>query len=451
MRSAAAAGATRVLGARPGRRPGRPRAAHRPGLAGAEFRGVGRFRRLKAAEGCLTLAVFIRTRRHGGRDAPDTPRMDVIAQTQFLHHRPRRPRQDDALRPAARIHPHGHAAGDEGPDARLDGPGEGAGHHDQDAPGDHALPGEGREDLPAQPDGHAGPRGLLLRGLAFASRPARARSCWSTRPRASRRRPWPTPTWRSRQKLKVIPVINKIDLPSANLELCTRQLEDILTIPAEEVILASGKSGIGISEILEAIVARVPPPRWADYPGTRILVFDSKYDSYRGVIAYVRVFSGTIKAGDMMMLMSTGQKAEVKEVGVFHPEDGARATSWAPATSATSSATSRPRAISRSATRSPTPPGPPPRCCPATRRCSRWSTAGCIRWRPRTTRSSRRRSPACGSTTRRSSTSRRPRSRSASASAAASSASCTWRSSRSASAASTTWTSSPPIRASSTR
>ena len=122
------------------------------------------------------------------------------------------------------------------------------------------------------------------------------------------------------QKLKVIPVINKIDLPSANLELCTRQLEDILTIPAEEVILASGKAGIGITEILEAIVARVPPPRWADYKGTRILVFDSKYDSYRGVIAHVRVFSGTIKAGEMMMLMSTGQKAEVKEVGVFRPK-----------------------------------------------------------------------------------------------------------------------------------
>ena len=122
------------------------------------------------------------------------------------------------------------------------------------------------------------------------------------------------------QKLKVIPVINKIDLPSANLELCMRQLEDILTIPAEEAILASGKSGIGIVDILEAVVARVPPPRWRDYPQTRALVFDSLYDSYRGCIAYVRVFSGTIKAGDMMMLMSTGQKAEVKEVGVFMPK-----------------------------------------------------------------------------------------------------------------------------------
>ena len=122
------------------------------------------------------------------------------------------------------------------------------------------------------------------------------------------------------QGLKIIPVINKIDLPSANLELCMKQLEDILTIPAEEAILASGKSGIGIEEILEAVVTRIPPPRWASYPQVRALVFDSLYDSYRGVIAYTRVFSGVIKAGDMMKLMSTDQRSEVKEVGVFTPK-----------------------------------------------------------------------------------------------------------------------------------
>jgi GTP-binding protein LepA len=121
-------------------------------------------------------------------------------------------------------------------------------------------------------------------------------------------------------ELKVIPVINKIDLPSANLERCTRQLEDILTIPAEEAILASGKSGIGIEEILEAVVARIPPPRWTDYPQTRALVFDSLYDSYRGVIAYTRVFSGAVRAGEIIMLMSTGEKSEVKEVGIFTPK-----------------------------------------------------------------------------------------------------------------------------------
>ncbi|HEX2101530.1 MAG TPA: translation elongation factor 4, partial [Candidatus Synoicihabitans sp.] len=124
----------------------------------------------------------------------------------------------------------------------------------------------------------------------------------------------------SSQGLKIIPVINKIDLPSANLELCTTQLEDILMIPAEEAILASGKSGIGIVDILEAVVQRIPPPRWHLYPATRALVFDSIYDTYRGVIAHARVFSGTIKPGEMMQLMSTGQKSEVKEVGVFTPK-----------------------------------------------------------------------------------------------------------------------------------
>ncbi len=121
-------------------------------------------------------------------------------------------------------------------------------------------------------------------------------------------------------KLKVIPVINKIDLPAANLELCLKQMEDILTISADEAILASGKSGIGIEEILEAVVHRIPPPRGTEYPQTRALVFDSIFDSYRGVIAYVRVFSGALRAGEAMMLMSTGIKSEVKEVGVFTPK-----------------------------------------------------------------------------------------------------------------------------------
>ena len=122
------------------------------------------------------------------------------------------------------------------------------------------------------------------------------------------------------QKLKIIPVINKIDLPSANLELCMSQLEEILAIPAAEAILASGKSGIGIVDILEAVVARVPPPRWTDYPQVRALVFDSIYDSYRGVIAYCRVFSGSLRAGEVMKLMSTGQTSEIKEVGAFIPK-----------------------------------------------------------------------------------------------------------------------------------
>jgi GTP-binding protein LepA len=122
------------------------------------------------------------------------------------------------------------------------------------------------------------------------------------------------------QNLKVIPVINKIDLPGANLDLCLKQLEDILTIPAEEAILASGKAGIGIEDILEAVIDRVPSPRWTETPQVRALVFDSIYDSFRGVIAYIRVFSGTIKQGDVMLLMSNGIKSEIKEVGIFTPK-----------------------------------------------------------------------------------------------------------------------------------
>ena len=121
------------------------------------------------------------------------------------------------------------------------------------------------------------------------------------------------------QSLKVIPVINKIDLPSANLDLCTRQLEDILAIPSEEAILASGKSGIGIEEILEAVVSRLPGPRWTDATSTRVLIFDSVYDAFRGVIIYVRVFSGAIRSGEPILMMSDGSKTEVKEVGVFTP------------------------------------------------------------------------------------------------------------------------------------
>jgi GTP-binding protein LepA len=121
------------------------------------------------------------------------------------------------------------------------------------------------------------------------------------------------------QKLTVIPVINKIDLPSARIEQARKQLEDVLAIPADDAILASGKAGIGIDEILEAIVHRLPPPRWADYPATRGLVFDSTYDSYQGVVCYVRLFSGTVKAGDEIMLMSRGLRVQVKEVGQFEP------------------------------------------------------------------------------------------------------------------------------------
>ena len=122
------------------------------------------------------------------------------------------------------------------------------------------------------------------------------------------------------QGLEIVPVINKVDLPSARPEEARRQVEDILTIPAQDAVLASGKSGIGIDEIFAAIIKRVPPPRWSDYPQHRALVFDSLFDSYKGVISYVRVFSGTFKAGQTIELMYNGVRSVIKEVGVFSPK-----------------------------------------------------------------------------------------------------------------------------------
>lgn len=123
-----------------------------------------------------------------------------------------------------------------------------------------------------------------------------------------------------KQNLKLIPVLNKIDLPGSNPDLVLGQLEEILAIPREEAILASAKTGKGISEILQAIIERIPPPRWADYPATRALVYDSIFDAYRGVICYTRLFSGSLKRGNQIQLMSDGKCAEVKEVGRFNPQ-----------------------------------------------------------------------------------------------------------------------------------
>ena len=122
------------------------------------------------------------------------------------------------------------------------------------------------------------------------------------------------------QGLEIIPVINKVDLPSADVERVSKQIEDTLAIPAEDAILASGKSGIGVDEILEAVVKRLPPPRWADHPKSRALVFDNQFDSFKGVICYVRVFSGSFPLNKSLSLMSDQRKTQIKEIGKFCPE-----------------------------------------------------------------------------------------------------------------------------------
>ncbi len=122
------------------------------------------------------------------------------------------------------------------------------------------------------------------------------------------------------QGLKVIPVINKVDLPSADVTRVSKQIEDVLAIPAEDALLASGKSGLGVEDILEAVVQRLPEPRWTENKKSRALVFDSQYDSYKGVICYVRVFSGSISRHSSIVLMSDGRKTEVKDIGRFCPQ-----------------------------------------------------------------------------------------------------------------------------------
>ena len=123
-----------------------------------------------------------------------------------------------------------------------------------------------------------------------------------------------------KQGLTIVPVINKIDLANADIPSVNRQLEEILAIPAEEAIQASAKMGIGIEEILEAIVTRIPSPQKPLDETLRALVFDSVFDVYRGVIGYVRVVSGKMEASQAIKLMSNDQRYEIKEVGVFTPK-----------------------------------------------------------------------------------------------------------------------------------
>ncbi|KAF0181344.1 MAG: GTP-binding protein LepA [Limisphaerales bacterium] len=123
-----------------------------------------------------------------------------------------------------------------------------------------------------------------------------------------------------KQNLTIIPVINKIDLPHANVAMAKQQLEDILAIPGESAILASAKEGIGIEDILEAIVHRMPAPKPTGVPSLQGLIFDSFFDTYKGVVILVRVTNGELKAGTQVKLLHSGKTVEVKEVGSFRPK-----------------------------------------------------------------------------------------------------------------------------------
>jgi GTP-binding protein LepA len=123
-----------------------------------------------------------------------------------------------------------------------------------------------------------------------------------------------------KQGLMIIPVINKIDLPHANIPMAKQQLEEILAIPGDDAIMASAKEGIGISDILEAIIHRLPAPKPTEAKSFQALIFDSYFDTYKGVVILVRVTNGTLKPGMMVKLLHSGRTVEIKEVGSFNPK-----------------------------------------------------------------------------------------------------------------------------------
>ncbi|NGP43503.1 elongation factor 4 [Bacillaceae bacterium SIJ1] len=120
--------------------------------------------------------------------------------------------------------------------------------------------------------------------------------------------------------LEILTVVNKIDLPSAEPERVKKEVEDVIGLDASDAVLASAKAGIGIEEILEQIVDKVPPPEGDPDAPLKAMIFDSLYDSYRGVIAYIRIVEGTVRPGDKIRMMATGKEFEVSEVGVFTPK-----------------------------------------------------------------------------------------------------------------------------------
>jgi GTP-binding protein LepA len=195
-----------------------------------------------------------------------------------------------------------------------------------------------------------------------------------------------------RAKLRIIPVINKIDLPTARPELIEEEFENILMLERERVLRASAKTGIGVKEILETVVRDVPPPTGDPDAPMRALVFDSVFDDYRGVIVHVRVFDGSFGRGDKIRMKGVGSTHEVLEVGTFIPgsmipRDRLRVgeTGYMIANIKTLSDVRIGDTVTSRRKRRPS------SRCRATRRRSTWSSAASIRRRTRTSTNSRAR------------------------------------------------------------
>ena len=190
--------------------------------------------------------------------------------------------------------------------------------------------------------------------------------------------------------LEVIPVVNKIDLPSARPLEVKHEIEDVIGIPAMEAPEISAKNGINIHAVLEDVVRNIPAPQGDREAPVQALIFDSQYDSYRGVIVYLRVKNGVLRPGMDIRMMATGAEYKIVEVGYLHPNGMILPMLSAWARSAISRPPSRPWRTPASATPSPAWRTPAASLCPATRPCSPWSTPASIRRRQQIRRPARR-------------------------------------------------------------
>ena len=120
------------------------------------------------------------------------------------------------------------------------------------------------------------------------------------------------------QDLEIIPVLNKVDLPGAEVDEVSQQIIDLIGCKREEILQVSAKTGVGVDDLLEAIVQRIPPPKGSADEPLRALIFDSVFDAYRGSVVYVRIFDGTLKKGDPIRFMATGKEYEAEEIGYLH-------------------------------------------------------------------------------------------------------------------------------------
>lgn len=227
--------------------------------------------------------------------------------------------------------------------------------------------------------------------------------------------------------LEIIPVLNKIDLPGAESDRHAAEIAGIIGCDESEVLRVSAKTGEGVSDLLDTIVAKVPAPEGVADAPARALIFDSVYDTYRGVVTYVRVVDGALRHREKILMMSTGAAHEVLEIGVISPEM-VPAQGLSVGRSGTSSPASRMSVNPESATLSPMPPSPLRKILAAISTPNQWCIRDSSRLMPRISLTCVMLSTSCSSTTLPWSTSLKPRRPWALAFGSGSSGCCTWRS-----------------------